>query len=211
MVSRRRFHKEPKLEIPKDDQDLKVWKVIEKCPPEITQECFVPYGIKRLLKQHFIWWAQPHSHDCCCCCHGSEPQLPNPPPVIVNPPPTSGPTAPPIAVDLRLKQNTFGPGKAIYVIAVPAIGGRSAQYVAEWFMEWAATGGSGQVTVELQVKRPSSNSFQTIARGLGPSDNYLFTANTCGTYVFKAIARDSKGNSRFATSSVTAPSVSGIC
>ena len=82
-------------------------------------------------------------------------------------------------------------------MAVPLVGTVwRAQYVAEWFMEWNASGGIGQTTVDLQVQRPNASTFQTIATGLGPNDEYLFSTDIGGTYVFRAIVRDSRGNTR---------------
>lgn len=191
-------HKEIKILEPINKESEKVLKEIEKVPQESRWECFPPVGIVKLFQHHFAWWPRPiihHCNCCCCCCdhgdHRSETDN--------------------LMIDLRLQQNTFGPGRAIHIVGVPAvIGAWRPQYFAEWFMEWNSSGGNGQLTVELQVRRPHSSTFQTLATGLGPNDNYLFSATRCGTYLFKAIVRDASGNRREDTAQVTAPAIGGI-
>jgi len=169
------------------------------------EEYFLPAGMIRLNRAAAQkWWASPFPPPgvwwwwCCCCCPT--------PQAAPAPAPKAGPgpaPKPPISVTLSLIVGRFGPGKAIHILYV-AYGG---QYVAETYLQWNASGGSGQLTVELEVQRPGSSRWETLATGRGPNDEYLFSTRSPGTYLFRVTARDSAGQSSFNTLSVTFPSI----
>lgn len=71
-------------------------------------------------------------------------------------------------------------------------------------VEWTASGGVGQLTVNLDVQESGSASFRRLASGLGPNDQYTFTGNR-SNYLFKATVTDSRGESTFGTLSVNCP------
>lgn len=205
-VSKKVFPKINNIEFEKfqSDEMLRSWYQIARIPEKFVLECFPPIGIRILLRQHFLWWGFPWDDCCCCCCDtGDSKYLPS-----VSTPVSQATSS--LTIVLNLKQDTFGPGKAIHVIGVPQVGTYPAQYVAEWFMQWNASGGEGQLTVELEVKRPNSANFEKLVSGRGPSDSYLFGTHQSGDYLFKATVKDSRGNAMFATSSVTAPRIPGI-
>ena len=172
--------------------------------PDVPQEYFLPSGMQKLNPVFALkWWASPFPPpgvwwwQCCCCC----PQSP-----IVQPqpsPPNQPPAAPPINVSVNLEVGAFGPGKAIHILYVVA----PAQYAAEAYIQWTASGGRGQLTVDLDVQKPGSSTWTRLVSGRGPSDHYLFSTNTPGTYVFRATARDSSGNSAFNTTTVDFPRI----
>lgn len=206
-VSKKIFPKISKQEYEKFQSDiiLKSWYEIAKTSEKFVLECFPPIGVRILLKQHFIWWGFPLYDCCCCCCTGAESK--NQPLPVPVPTPQATPS---LTIVLKLQNDTFGPGKAIHVIGVPAVGSQQAQYVAEWFMQWNASGGEGQLTVDLEVKRPNSANFEKLVSERGPNDSYLFGTHQSGDYLFKAAVKDARGNTMFATSSVTAPRIAGI-
>ncbi len=167
-------------------------------PESCDKEYFLPAGIFRIYKAHLKWWGVPYlSKDCCCCCCCCP--APGPAPM---PAPAPAP-APSITVQLNLAVGRFGPGKAIHIVYVTT----PAQYFAEAFIQWNASGGSGQLQVDLEVQRPGSTTFQTLASNRGPNDEYLFGTNIPGTYLFRATAKDSAGKSSFNTLSVTFPRI----
>jgi hypothetical protein len=170
------------------------------------EEYFLPAGMTRLNRAAALkWWASPFPPPgvfwwwwCCCCCPT--------PQVAPAQAPKAGPgpaPKPPINVTLSLIVGRFGPGKAIHIVYV-AYGG---QYLAETYLQWSASGGSGQLTVELEVQRPGSSRWDMLASGRGPNDEYLFSTRVPGTYLFRVTARDSAGQSSFNTLSVTFPSI----
>ena len=169
------------------------------------EEYFLPAGMTRLNRAAALkWWASPFPPPgvfwwwCCCCCPT--------PQVAPAPAPKAGPgpaPKPPINVTLSLIVGRFGSGKAIHIVYV-AYGG---QYLAETYLQWNASGGSGQLTVELEVQRPGSSRWDMLASGRGPNDEYLFSTRVPGTYLFRVTARDSAGQSSFNTLSVTFPTI----
>ena len=79
--------------------------------------------------------------------------------------------------------------------------------MAETYVQWSASGGSGQLTVDLTVQRPGSNRWDALATGRGPNDEFLFNTSVPRTYLFKATVHDSSGQSQFNTLSVTFPRI----
>jgi hypothetical protein len=137
------------------------------------------------------WWSSPFAPlgDCpcyhCCCNYGV--------PIYSN-------ANRPGFVSVRLSQamDRLGIGRSIHVSY--GKGG----YVAETYLQWAASGGSG-LTVDLEVQRPQSNTFEKLATSRGPDDVLFFETRIPGAYLFRATAKDSSGKSSFNTLSVTFP------
>lgn len=138
------------------------------------------------------WWCcrKPHQGKCCCtCCCCPAPAGPvvlPPPPEVIGPP------------SIQLTQGTLAVGGMFYLLITPQ--GQRCQFV----VEWTAWGGVGQLTVDLEVQEPASAGFRTIASGLGPNDQYVYTGQRA-SYVFRARVTDSRGQSTFDTLSVTCP------
>jgi hypothetical protein len=93
----------------------------------------------------------------------------------------------------------FGPGKAIHIVTPLGL------WFAEVALKWNSSGGTGQLTVELQVQAPGTSQFVTVTAGRGPNDHHLYATRTLGSYLFKAIVRDAAGNSQFATLQANLP------
>jgi hypothetical protein len=95
------------------------------------------------------------------------------------------------------------------VTYVPVTPINAAGYSGEIHVQWSASssGSSGQITVDLEVQRSGSTRWETLVTGRGPSDQYTFTANAPGTYLFRATAKDSTGASGWNTMSVTFPRI----
>jgi hypothetical protein len=89
-------------------------------------------------------------------------------------------------------------GGLFYLLITPQ--GDRCQFV----VQWAATGGVGQLTVDLDVQEAGNTAFRRLASGLGPNDQYVFVGNRT-TYLFRATVTDSRGQSTFNTLSVTCP------
>jgi len=99
----------------------------------------------------------------------------------------------------------FGPGKAIHVLYVVGTPISPTQYLAETYIQWNASGGTGQLTVDLEVQRPGSSRWEKVVSGMGPNDERLFQANAPGTYTFRGTARDAAGKTSFNTLTVSFP------
>lgn len=126
-----------------------------------------------------------HHRCCCCCCHGQGGQ----------PAPSAGPSpAPTISLDLGM----LAIGAQFYLLVTPQ--GQRCQFV----VEWTASGGVGQLTVELEVQEAGAGAFRRLATGLGPTDSFVFTGAR-SRYLFRARVTDSRGASSFDTLSVTCP------
>lgn len=181
----------------KTQKTLEQWENPE-CPSKFSRECFPPGGMTRLLPHHFRWWRRPFVHrwwwwwrpcTCCCCCcdHVS----------------ASGvDSESKCSIDLHLEANTFGIGKSIHILVVA----RPYQYFAEFYLEWTASC-AGQVTVDLELISGPVQTPQLLADNRGPNDRYLFSTNQSGTYVFKATATCSQGDSCFDTFQVDLPRI----
>ena len=171
------------------------WKNAE-APNSYESECFPPLGITRLKPHHFVWWAKPAMTTCCCCCccccHSSGSSAKQP--------------AGGCSIDLQLEPNTFGPGKSLHIVAVPAVGSTPAQYFAEFYLTWKAVAAS-QLTVDLELISGPVSAPQLLADNRGPSDRYLFGTYTPGSYLFRATATDSQGNTCFDTLQVDLPRI----
>ena len=74
----------------------------------------------------------------------------------------------------------------------------------KFVVQWAAAGGVGQLTVDLDVQDPGSTSFRRLASGLGPNDQYTYVGSR-DSYLFRATVTNSRGQSTFDTLSVTRP------
>jgi hypothetical protein len=92
----------------------------------------------------------------------------------------------------------------MYAVGTPISG---AQYAAEAYIQWNASGGTGQLTVSLEVQRPGSTRWESLVSGMGPNDEHLFVTHAPGTYTFRATAKDSTGNSSFNTMTLTFPTI----
>jgi hypothetical protein len=79
--------------------------------------------------------------------------------------------------------------------------------LAETYVQWSASGGSGQLTVDFAVQRPGSSRWDALATGRRPNDEFLFNTSVPGTYLFKATVHDFSGQSQFNTLSVTFPRI----
>jgi len=134
------------------------------------------------------WFMKCHQKKCCCCC----PTQPTPAPIVASAPNS---VAPPTIV---LSQGYLAAGGQFYLLITPQ--GSRCQFI----VEWMASGGVGQRTVDLDVQASGSTSFQSLASGLGPNDQYLFTGAR-SSYLFRATVTDSRGESTFDTLSVTCP------
>ena len=167
---------------------IELWENAES-PEKFDRECFPPLGFKRLLPHHFLWWAKPYfGHDCCCCCCCSS---------------HNQPTERGCSIDLKLEPNTFGPGRSIHVVVT----GFPYQYFAEFYLQWTAVS-TGQVTVDVELMSgPGISGSRLLVSGRGPSDRYLFSTRQPGTYIFKATATDTKGNTCFDTLQVDLPGI----
>jgi hypothetical protein len=137
----------------------------------------------------WYWPFRYYKKECCCCCCGK----PTPSPVAVAPPPNviAAPT-------IVLSQATLPTGGLFYLLITSQ--GNRCQFV----VQWAAAGGVGQLTVDLDVQDPGTTSFRRLASGLGPNDQYTYVGNR-DTYLFRATVTDSRGQSTFDTLSVTCP------
>ena len=160
-----------------------------------TASYYLPSGMLTLNPDTApAWWSSPFAPlgDCpcyyCCCNHGL------PIPIFAN-------ANSPGFVSVRLSQamDRLGIGRSIHVSY-----GRGG-YVAETYLQWAASGGPG-LTVDLEVLRPRSNTFEKLATGRGPDEVFFFETKNPGAYLFRATAKDSSGKSSFNTLSVTFPS-----
>jgi hypothetical protein len=129
---------------------------------------------------HRFWWYPKYAKkDCCCCCANQAAPAPDTP-----------------TIDLRL--GTLPIGSQFYLLITPA--GNRCQFV----VAWTARGGVGQLSVDLDVRDPGSQTFRRLATGLGPTDRYTFTGNRA-TYLFRATVTDARGQSFFNTLTVTCP------
>jgi hypothetical protein len=166
-------------------------------PTQFAREIFPPIGITRLLPHHFKWWRTPYcTHRrwwfwwckscCCCCCQSAAPA----------PTPVAG-----CMIDLQLEPNVFGPGRSIHIVAAPGV------YFAEFYLQWTATGGQGQTTVDVELISGPVATPQLLVDDRGPSDHYLFSTRTPGSYLFRATATDSQGNTCFDTLQVDIPAI----
>ena len=136
------------------------------------------------------WWCKSRCCKCrcvCCCC-----PAPAGPVVLPDPPAVIGPPS------ILLTQGTLAIGGLFYLLITPQ--GQRCQFV----VQWNATGGVGQLTVDLEVQEPGSPGFRRLATGLGPNDQYVYTGQRA-SYVFRARVTDSRGQSTFDTLSVTCP------
>lgn len=172
--------------------------------PNLQEEYFLPSGTQNLNRANAAkLWASPFPPPgvawCCCCCQQPVPLGPPAPP----PGPSPKPSSPPITVKTNLELGKFGPGKGIHIIVVAGTG----QYAAEAYIQWNASGGTGQLTVELDVQRPGSSGWEKLVAGMGPDDDHLFVTHVPGTYTFKATAKDASGKSSFNTTTVVFPSI----
>jgi len=111
---------------------------------------------------------------------------------------------------VNLGADKFGPGKSIYVFAAPATPISGLKYHGEAYVQWNVSGGSGQLTVDVEVQRPGSTRWDKVVSGRGPNDEYLFTADAPGTYLFRVTGKDASGNSNFNTLSITFPHIPGL-
>jgi hypothetical protein len=111
---------------------------------------------------------------------------------------------------VNLGADKFGAGKSIYVFAAPATPISGLKYHGEAYVQWNVAGGSGQLTVDLEVQRPRSTRWERLATGRGPNDEYLFTTDAPGTYLFRVTGKESTGKTNFNTLSITFPSIPGI-
>jgi hypothetical protein len=103
-----------------------------------------------------------------------------------------------LAVSMRLAMDKIGAGRAIHI----AYDGT--HYTAETYVRWNAAGASG-LKVNLEVQRPGSTRFEQLVTGPQPSDDFLFSTNNPGSYLFRATATDVSGKTTFNTLSVTFP------
>ena len=62
----------------------------------------------------------------------------------------------------------------------------------------------------VEVQRPGSTRWDKVVSGRGPNDEYLFTADAPGTYLFRVTGKDGSGNSNFNTLSITFPHIPGL-
>lgn len=183
------------------------------------EEYFVPEGFGGIRNRKTLaWWRTPFHccgyrgwwffrwrsrYSCCCCCcqHGPSETAP----------PTPEGTC---SITLGLVPNAYGPGKSIAIAAVG--GGRGfitapsttisagprPNYRAEFNLIWNASSPNGQVTVDLKlVSGPGAT--RTLATNRGPNDQFQFSTNYPGTYLFRAEGTDSAGQTCFATHQVT--------
>ena len=159
-----------------------------------TASYYLPSGMLTLNPDTApAWWSSPFAPlgDCpcyyCCCNHDL------PIPIFAN-------ANRPDFVSVRLSQamDRLGVGRSIHVSY--SKGG----YLAETYLQWAASGGPG-LTVDLEVLRPRSNTFEKLATGRGTNDAFFFETKIPGAYLFRATAKDSSGKSSFNTLSVTFP------
>jgi len=180
-------------------------------PQENNQdEYYLPSGAQRISRPNALkWWGSPFPPPgvswCCCCC---EPVRPVGLPPNNQPGPT--PTAPPITVSANLGIGKFGPGKGIHVLAAAGTPISGPKYLAEAYVQWNASGGKGQLTVDLEVQRPHSSRWDKLVSGRGPNDEHLFTADAPGSYVFRVTAKDTTGNSSFNTLTIEFPCITGL-
>ena len=177
--------------------------------PGDQEEYFLPSGAQRINRANALkWWGSPFPPPgvtwCCCCCEPVRTMGP------ANNNPSSTPSVPPISVSANLGIGKFGPGKGIHVLAAPGTPISGAKYLAEAYIQWNASGGKGQLTVDLEVQRPRSSSWEKLVSGRGPNDEHLFSADAPGSYVFRVTARDSAGNSSFNTLTVDFPCIGGL-
>jgi hypothetical protein len=182
-------------------------------PPQVPnqqEEYFLPSGTQNLNRANAAkLWASPFPPPgvpwCCCCC---QQPIPLGPP---QPPPTKGPPGKPAAVPINVTVNLgigkFGPGKGIHVMYAVGTPISGAQYSAEAYIQWNASGGTGQLTVSLEVQRPGSTRWESLVSGMGPNDEHLFVTHAPGAYTFRATAKDSTGNSSFNTMTLTFPTI----
>lgn len=133
---------------------------------------------------------------CCCCCDHKAAPVPQPIPQPF-PQPIPQPRAIP-APTIVLSQGNLAIGGMFYLLITPQ--GNRCQFV----VQWAAAGGVGQLTVNLDVQDPGAASFRRLATGMGPTDQYTFVGNR-STYLFRATVTDSRGQSTFDTLSVACP------
>jgi hypothetical protein len=88
----------------------------------------------------------------------------------------------------------------VLVVAAPY------QYFAEFYLQWSASG-AGQVLVDVELISGPVATPQLLVDDRGPSDRYLFSTNQPGSYVFRATATDSQGNTCFDTLQVDLPGI----
>lgn len=143
---------------------------------------------KRWRRRYWPFWGHPKSCCCCCCCGqpGGQPPIVPPPPATV-----AAPT-------IVLSQGMLAIGGQFYLLITPQ--GDRCQFV----VQWQASGGVGQLTVDLDVRDPGATAFRRLASGLGPSDQYVFVGQRA-TYLFRATVTDARGQSTFDTLTVTCP------
>jgi predicted nucleic acid-binding Zn-ribbon protein len=114
-------------------------------------------------------------------------------------PPGSAPGLPGV-LSIQLSLDTsYGFGVHTLTVVTPAA------YAAEAYIQWDAAGGSGQLQVELDVQNPSSVAWTTLVTNRGPNDEFHFTTNVPGNYLFRGTVRDATGQSAWNTLSVTFP------
>ena len=134
------------------------------------------------------WCCKSHAKCCCCCCCKS-PGLP---------PPPSPPVPQPGPPTIMLSQGMLAIGSQFYLLITPV--GQRCQFAVEWY----ASGGVGQLTVDLEVQEGAAPGFRTLATGLGPTDQYVYTGQRTN-YLFRATVTDARGQSTFDTLSVSCP------
>ena len=105
-------------------------------------------------------------------------------------------------INLQLESKTFGPGKSIHILVVAS----PYQYFAEFYLTWTASN-SGPIKVDLELISGPVPTPQLLANDRGPNDRYLFSTNQPGSYLFKATATDSQGNTCFDTLQVDLPKI----
>lgn len=141
------------------------------------------------------WWQRlwscchwPRRYDCgsrrctCCCCCASP---------RADPDTESTPS-------ILLSLGYLAIGGQFYLLITRQ--GQRCQFV----VDWAAAGGGGQLTVDLDVQEPGASGFRRLATGFGPVDQYVYTGAR-STYIFRARVTDSQGISSFDTLTVTCP------
>lgn len=87
-----------------------------------------------------------------------------------------------------------------YLLVTPV--GQRCQFV----VEWNAAGGTGQLTVDLEVREPGKAGWRLLADTVGPTDQFTFTGpRVPRPYLFRATVTDAQGQMAFDTLSVQCP------
>ena len=181
----------PKIEHPESPDEVKEIYAIPKGLPSVkTRDLkgFVKiYPLSWWRRWWNPWWyCQPKMNCCCCCGHHSGGGA------------QSEDTSPPLTINLSLGTHAYG-GSLYYLITIQ---GTRVLIM----LEWVASGGVGQLTVDLDVLEPYATTYRRLASGLGPTDSYDYGIAVLGaTYAFRATVTDSTGQSVFDTETVTVP------